>query len=202
MKARTSGKIAAGHTLAPAASRGNPDVTDELLDLHSELGIPATYGRGGRPRRYAVAEELVDVGPNPVGRMQRLTPLAAERWAAMCEAAAADGMMLLIVSGFRDPDYQADLIRRKLGQGQAIDDILSVVAPPGYSQHHTGCAVDIATPGFRPLTEEFAQSEAFAWLGRNAEKYGFSMTYPPGNADGFIYEPWNWALNVQLDRAP
>ena len=66
-------------------------------------------------------------------------------------------------------------------------------AAPGYSQHHTGCAVDIATPGSRPLTEEFEESEAFAWLGNRAAEFGFSMTYPRDNPQGFIYEPWHWA---------
>ncbi len=113
----------------------------------------------------------------------------------MVEAASADGIRLLIVSGFRDFEYQAGLIRRKLDAGQQLDDILKVNAAPGFSQHHTGCAVDIATPGSRPLSEEFEESDAFGWLGRRAAEFGFSMTYPRDNPCGFIYEPWHWALN-------
>lgn len=166
--------------------------------LHAELGIPPDYGRDGQPPYYPEATDLVDVGPNLVGRIQRLTPRAAERWRSMAAAAQADGTRLLIVSGFRDFEYQADLIRRKLDTGQAIAEILQVNAAPGFSQHHTGCAIDIATPGSRPLTEEFEHSEAFAWLGRRARDFGFSMTYPRGNAAGFIYEPWHWALNEEI----
>ena len=65
---------------------------------------------------------------------------------------------LLLVSGFRSVGYQADLIRRKLASGQDIDAILRVNAAPGFSEHHTGRAVDVATPGTRPLTEAFASS--------------------------------------------
>jgi D-alanyl-D-alanine carboxypeptidase len=166
--------------------------------LHDELGIPDDYGQSGVPPYYEQASELVDVGPNLVGRMQRLAPLAASRWHDMVAAAADDGVRLLIVSGFRDCEYQAGLIRRKLEAGQAIADILAVNAPPGFSQHHTGCAVDIASPGSRPLTEEFEHSEAFAWLGERAGEFGFSMTYPRDNRYGFIYEPWHWALNEML----
>ena len=81
-----------------------------------------------------------------------------------------------------------------LKNGQVIEEILKVSAAPGYSEHHTGLAVDVASPGSRPLTEEFEESEAFAWLSDNAETYGFSMTYPKGNRYGFDYEPWHWSI--------
>jgi len=170
-------------------------LNDVNRKLHEELGIPAGYGAGGMPPYYDVAADLVDIGPNAVGRMQRLRSDAAARWQQMVEAAESDSIRLLIVSGFRDFEYQASLIRRKLEAGHEIDDILKVNAAPGFSQHHTGCAVDIATPGSRPLTEEFEKSEAFDWLGRRTAEFGFSMTYPKENAYGFIYEPWHWALN-------
>jgi D-alanyl-D-alanine carboxypeptidase len=166
--------------------------------LHEDLGIPPSYGRDGVPPYYAETADLVDVGPNLVGRMQQLEPDAAARWQQMIDAAAEDRIRLLIVSGFRSAEYQAGLIRRKLDAGEAIGDILKVVAAPGFSQHHTGRAVDIATPGSRPLTEEFEDSDAFEWLTRNAANHGFSMTYPRDNPYGFIYEPWHWALNEGL----
>jgi len=163
-----------------------------LRELHQELGIPEDYGLDGRKPAYEEAVDLVDVGPNLVGLMQRLTPETAAKWAEMVDAAAIDGVTLLIVSGFRGIDYQARLIRKKINAGQIVSDILQVNAAPGFSEHHTGRAVDIATPGSRPLTEEFEHSEAFRWLTANAARYGFSMTYPRENAYGFIYEPWHW----------
>ena len=164
-----------------------------LRELHQELGIPDDYGRDPRKPVFDEAAELVEVGPNLVGRMQSLEPQTAERWAAMVRAAAAGGVQLMIVSGYRSIDYQARLIRKKINAGQQLNDILTVSAAPGYSEHHTGRAVDIATPGSRPLTEEFEESAAFRWLTENAADFGFSMTYPRGNRFGFIYEPWHWA---------
>jgi len=163
---------------------------------HQELGIPADYGQDRCLPQYTEATRLVDVGPNLVGRMQRLTPDTAARWQQLVEAASSDGIRLLIVSGFRSFAYQAQLIRDKLEAGQSIEEILAVNAAPGFSQHHTGDAVDIATPGSRPLTEEFEQSDAFAWLGKNAGEFGFSMTYPRDNPAGFIHEPWHWAVDT------
>lgn len=171
-------------------------LSEKHRKLHEELGIPADYGEDRGLPFYAEATELIEVGPNLVGRMQRLTPDAAARWQQMVEAAAGDGIRLLIVSGFRSFEYQATLIRNKLDSGQSIEEILAVNAAPGFSEHHAGRSVDIATPGSRPLTEEFEESEAFAWLGNNAADFGFSMSYPRDNPYGLIYEPWHWAANV------
>jgi len=166
-----------------------------LRELHTELGIPVDYGRDGTRPAYEEASDLVEVGPNLVGRMQRLTPRAAQAWRDMQAAAEADGVVLLIVSGYRSIDYQARLIRKKINAGQTVSEILAVNAAPGHSEHHTGQAIDIATPGSRPLTEEFEESEAFRWLTANAGRFGFSMSYPRDNPAGFIYEPWHWALH-------
>jgi D-alanyl-D-alanine carboxypeptidase len=165
-----------------------------LRELHKELGIDASYGQDTGLQTFAEADELVEVGPNLVGHMQRLTPAAADRWAAMVRAAAGHGIQLLIVSGFRGFEYQAALIRKKIAGGQQIADILAVNTAPGFSEHHTGNAVDIATPGSRPLTEDFENTQAFQWLTENAGEYGFSMTYPKDNPWGITYEPWHWSL--------
>jgi D-alanyl-D-alanine carboxypeptidase len=165
--------------------------------LLNELGIPETYGTQPPLRLYAEATELLQVGPNIVGREQRLTPDAAAAWQSMQRAAAAEKVELVLVSGFRSITYQADLIRNKLKAGQLIEDILKVNVAPGYSQHHTGNAIDIATPGFKPLLEEFEESPAFAWLRDNAIQYGFSMSYPRDNAEGIDYEPWHWYRNPE-----
>ena len=165
-----------------------------LRELHAELGIPADYGASGSPPAFEEATELVEVGPNLVGRMQRLAPEAARQWQAMVAEADKIGIQLLIVSGFRGFEYQAGLIRKKIEAGQVIGDILQVNTAPGFSEHHTGRAVDIATPGSRPLTEEFEDTDAFRWLQSRAVEFGFSMTYPRDNPWGIAYEPWHWSL--------
>ena len=173
-------------------------LNEKYRKLHKELGIPADYGRDGYPSYYPETTTLVEVGPNLLGRPQYLREDAAGHWFNLVKAALSDGIELLMVSGFRNIEYQADLIRRKLEAGQEISQILRVNAAPGFSQHHTGCAVDIATPGTRPLTEEFDKTDAFAWLVEKAVKFDFSMTYPRDNRFGFIYEPWHWALNSKI----
>ncbi|HEY8518790.1 MAG TPA: M15 family metallopeptidase [Gammaproteobacteria bacterium] len=162
-------------------------------DLLADLGIPADYGRSPRLPVYAEATKLEDVEPNILGRMQRLAPATARAWRRMKLAAQRDGVQLLLVSGFRSVHYQTELFRRKLAAGQTIHDVLRVMAAPGFSEHHTGKAVDIATPGARPLTEEFESSAAFAWLAANAMRFDFFMSYGRGNRLGLAYEPWHWS---------
>jgi zinc D-Ala-D-Ala carboxypeptidase len=132
-----------------------------MSELFADLGIPSDYGRDPRRPKFAEATELMDVEPNVVGTMQRLAPETATAWHTMKASAADDGVPLLLVSGFRSVRHQADIIRRKLAAGQSIGAILAVNAAPGFSEHHTGRAVDIATPGTRPLTAEFESSAAF-----------------------------------------
>ena len=45
-----------------------------LRELHKELGIPDDYGHDTGSSRLTKPSNLVEVGPNLVGRMQRLTP--------------------------------------------------------------------------------------------------------------------------------
>ncbi len=169
-------------------------------ELFAELGIAADYGLRPHRPRFAEATELTDVEPNLVGTMQRLAPETAAAWRMMKGTAADVGVQLLMVSGFRSIRHQAELIRRKLAAGQGIEAILTVNAAPGFSEHHTGRAIDIATPGTRPLTAEFASSPAFEWLRANAATFGFGMPYGRNNRYGFEYEPWHWSQVADLDR--
>jgi len=140
----------------------------------------------------AEAPELVCVGVNPDGRDIRLSPQAAAGWARMRDDAAASGITLVAISGFRSAERQAEIIRGKLSAGATIGAILGTMAAPGYSEHHTGCAIDIGVPDVPPLTEEFERTPAFRWLQANAGRYGFRLSYPRGNPHGIAYEPWHW----------
>jgi D-alanyl-D-alanine carboxypeptidase len=170
-------------------------------ELFADLGIPPDYGRSPRRPAYTDATVLEDVEPNIVGKPQRLAPSTARSWRQMKQTAALAGVELLLVSGFRSIRQQTDLFRQKLAAGREIDAILRLNAAPGFSEHHTGRAVDIATPGTRPLTAEFESSKAFAWLTANAGTFGFTMPYGRGNAFGFEFEPWHWSqLRLRSQR--
>jgi D-alanyl-D-alanine carboxypeptidase len=169
-------------------------------DPFADLRIPPDYGRNPRRPKFKEAAALEEVEPNLVGTIQRLAPETAAAWREMKRSAAGAGVHLLLVSGFRSIRHQAEIIRRKLAAGQSIDAILAINAAPGYSEHHTGRAVDIAAPGTRPLTAEFDGSAAFQWLQANAGTFGFRMPYGRGNRFGFEYEPWHWSQVETQER--
>ena len=143
---------------------------------------------------YPEAAELVvaEIGEN--GREHLLVPAAARAWGSLRAEAQADGVVITIASAFRSVERQAEIVRAKLARGLSIEEILSVSAPPGYSEHHSGRAVDVTTAGVRPLELEFEGTDAFAWLSRHAERFGFVLSYPRHNRYGYLYEPWHWCF--------
>ncbi|PXX43107.1 M15 family metallopeptidase [Undibacterium pigrum] len=140
------------------------------------------------------ATELVLAETGEDGWQYLLTPAANLAWQAMKQAASQDGIALLMISAFRSIARQNEIISNKLAEGKTLEDILLVCAPPGYSEHHTGRAIDIATPEDPELEISFDTTTAFAWLQNNAWRFGFHMSYPPGNSSGFQYEPWHWCF--------
>jgi hypothetical protein len=63
----------------------------------------------------------------------------------------------------------------------------TVSAPPGYSQHSTGLAVD-----FREVENSFEGTAGYTFLKASAETFGFKESYPKGTNKGAGFEPWHW----------
>ena len=165
-----------------------------LKKLHASLGIPKEYLEQCNQSLCFQPNELVETEPDYYGRPQRLTKKTFNAWSKMKESAANDNVVFFLVSAFRDPQYQHDLIARKIEKGILLQEILRVNAAPGFSEHHTGRAIDIGTQDCEILEEVFEKTAAFKWLQENAENFGFSMSYPRDNTAGFAYEPWHWCF--------
>ena len=177
-----------------AGSRRTVTFNRQLATLHRELGIPSGYAidRGLPAHHEADENDLVEVAISDEGRPIRLIRLAAEAWALMRLAAVRDDIELFALSGFRSVARQAEIFRGKLAAGESLDQVLRYVAAPGFSEHHTGRALDIGSPEHTEMNEAFAETGAFHWLQQNAAKYGFSLSYPRANPHGIAFEPWHW----------
>jgi D-alanyl-D-alanine carboxypeptidase len=162
---------------------------------HQTLGIPPDYGVSSLLPAYFESEQLVSAGKDIYDRDVFLTTRTLQAWNALRSAARADSHSLVIVSGFRSVKRQQEIIGRKIKNGESMSMILSVNAAPGYSQHHTGCAIDLTNSDSRerPLEEDFELTPSFEWLNRRAGDFGFRLVYTRDNPWGFIYEPWHWA---------
>jgi zinc D-Ala-D-Ala carboxypeptidase len=166
----------------------------KVESFFEQLGISDELVRNRQLVPHAEASELVVAEVGEDGRKHQLIPEAAAAWRLLRESALSDGITLRIASAFRSVNRQAEIIRLKLNRGIPIEEILTVDAPPGYSEHHTGRAVDVFTPGGPLLETEFERTEAFKWLTANAGGFGFTLSYPRENPDGYGYEPWHWCF--------
>jgi zinc D-Ala-D-Ala carboxypeptidase len=174
-------------------------MTLSIYERLHQLGIDhaAVEARGLHLHEEATADSLVTVAVGKNGRQYQLISEAAFAWQAMQSAAANEGHQLIVQSAYRSVARQCELIEAALKRGETITEILTSLAPPGYSEHHTGRAVDIASQEHPELAESFADTPAYAWLSTHAGQYGFRMSYPKGNADGYVYEPWHWCWQAE-----
>jgi len=169
------------------------DYLTRIRSLHRALGIPADYpARRHLPVQREARQLVTAARAADDGRPVRLTPSAAAAWKRMRAAAAQAGLELLPISGFRSVARQAVIIRRKLAAGESLEAILQLVAAPGCSEHHTGRALDLGSPGHTGLEADFAKTREFRWLKRHASEFGFFLSYPRQNPHGIAFEPWHW----------
>ena len=179
--------------LCPATPSPQPAAwVAHINEVNHGLGIPGDYAVKHNLHPQPEAKDLVQVPRDVYGRKVEMVAPAASALKRMFAAAARDGVKLETVSGFRSINYQTGLIRRKLKSGMGIQKALTINAVPGYSEHQTGCAVDLTTPGVPAADGSFARSKAFAWLRQHGAAFGFHLSFPPGNPYGYEYEPWHW----------
>ena len=161
----------------------------EHLDL---LGLDEGYGEQTGLELVPEPVALAFAGFDRYRRSLWLTARAARAWQFLQHAASTDGIALEAISGYRSHAYQLGIFERKLARGQTVPEILNVNAAPGYSEHHSGNALDIGTTDEPPAEESFERTPAFAWLQAHAGGFGFVMSYPRDNPHGIVYEPWHW----------
>jgi len=116
-----------------------------------------------------------------------VTPETKKALLKMAEAAKNDGIDFIVDSGFRSRAYQRQVIRQRLQKGEKFEKMITFVAPPGYSEHHTGRAVD-----FVPSEARFAFTKTYKWLKNNAAGFGFYESYPEDITSKTPWESWHW----------
>lgn len=147
---------------------------------------------GHFPYSEAPQSELEAITPD--GAM-KLRTSAATAYQEMVAAAAAEGVTLVPISAFRSTNEQQQVFFDvKAERNQSAEQRADVSAPPGYSEHHTGYAIDLGdgTVPATNLSPDFDQTPAFQWLQANAARFNFEMSFPQGNKQGVTYEPWHW----------
>lgn len=107
----------------------------------------------------------------------------------MLDDAKDDGYDIRVISAFRSFDEQLAVKgQHTLVYGSGAN---AFSADQGYSEHQLGTTVDIADTATGGTYTSFSTTPAYAWLQKNAHKYGFILSYPEGN-QFYIFEPWHW----------
>lgn len=170
--------------------------TDRIIINGESYPIPEQWREKKLdPSQIALPEDLEQLPGEYSYRDYRiyLRPEAKEAFVRMAEAAAIDGLKLVVNSGFRSLEYQRDIIERRLATGQSMARIMRSVAPPGYSEHHTGCAVD-----FVPRGVIFSDTNIYRWLVENAARFGFRESFPRIKGSQLDWEPWHWFFSIKM----
>ena len=99
------------------------------------------------------------------------------------------------ISGYRTLEHQRWLYDRAVAKYGSAAIARQWVRPPGYSEHHTGLALDIGDLDVPQANVEisFERTRAYRWLTENAPRFNFELSFPEGHhADTVSYEPWHW----------
>ena len=119
----------------------------------------------------------------------------------MRKDAEKEGIYLVFLSGFRSIKLQDEIFYSlKSIRNQNAKERARVSAPPGYSEHSTGFAIDIGDAHNRNTDFEvkFENTDAFVWLKSNAAKYHFKLSFTRNNR--YVdYEPWHWRYEGSIE---
>ena len=151
---------------------------------------------GHLPYNEISKEKLVLIEPNIEVHMDM-----SESLLQMKEDAKNEGIFLVFLSGYRSINLQNDIFYTlKSKRNQIASERARVSAPPGYSEHSTGFAIDIGDANKRDtdFEVEFENTDAFRWLKNNGAKYHFKLSFNKNNKN-VDYEPWHWRYEGSID---
>lgn len=186
----------------------NPNLAERAIVVHVNIGLDRPFYNGVAPvatadgvlalcnKYHRLDEAYVPGDLISAGAGMRLRQAAAAAFENMRRVMEEDGLRVTARSAYRSFENQ-DWIYRQSVTRNGMDATEAVVARAGHSEHQLGLAVDILQAGYYGATlagADFAHTEQYAWLTRNAHEYGFVLRYPENgrSVTGFAFEPWHW----------
>ena len=181
----------------------NGDPEEFLADLHKVLDSASEFSSEDLSPFYLIDKKhTVSSTYEPKGLMHlencsaynvnknnlSLRPEAYHALFVLAKAAKADGVTLTISSTYRSYEYQKNLFDYWVSV-DGLEEAERESARPGTSQHQLGMALD-----FAPVDDAFDKTPGGKWVYENAEKYGWSLSFPQGYEDitGYRWECWHF----------
>ena len=165
-------------------------------EFYEDVNIISTFSEDVLANKYNKLDETFE--PKNLSKIsdkytkegeQYLSKVAMVAFEKMCEDAEKEGMYLMANSAYRSYSDQEDTYNyylEKYGQNY----VNNFVAVPGYSEHQTGLALDVAAKD----SEIFEESSEYTWMLENSYKYGFILRYPYEKQEitGYKFEAWHF----------
>lgn len=185
LTAQTNVSGLTGKTNPPQKKSSSKREYDDILAGTSTSASIKKFGITHYRYNDCKHSNLVSVGRCQVHRA------CADAFEEMQAAAKKEGLNIRIVSGYRSSEYQIEVFKRRFNgkypTPEQMKSRLKFSAPSGYSEHHTGLAIDI-----NQTEQKFENTAEYEWLQKNAAMYGFELSFPKDNAQGLGFEPWHW----------
>ena len=177
-----------------------PAVTDSAEqgpEFSYTMVINRSYPLSDEARSY-VSSHLVSI------EGKQMEEQAGAALARMVADMRAEGLSIIIQSGYRTASDQEYLYNRQIGrQGGNEYKAGTISAVPGTSEHEAGLAVDLSVDG--SLTEAFGSTPQGQWLAAHCMEYGFILRYPSNTEftydTGIISEPWHFRYVGSAEEA-
>ncbi|MBQ7515177.1 MAG: SH3 domain-containing protein [Schwartzia sp.] len=169
---------AAAQTSVSATAAGDPLLVNKTHKL---------------PDNYESEVSLVTV-KNCFGKKFRVERETYRHFRELREDLLKSGIQLELESAYRSVARQRELTE-ELRASEGEDYVKNYVAVPGYSEHHTGLALDVTIVKDGKTTSDYYGTEETPYqvMHRRLADHGFILRYPPGKAGvtGYEYESWH-----------
>jgi LAS superfamily LD-carboxypeptidase LdcB len=207
---------------APARSKMRTFTNEQFVSFYSSFAYPNTDEITSPPviTGNAAADARIRMIAEKRGYKLRSVPVsspemlpdgyelqqkALQPLVDMQAAARRAGYTLELTAAFRSIETQRELFLSRLSASpaaiadgtadDAVNQTLTITAPPGYSRHHNGFTVDFSCGTVGGVA--FLNSSCYAWMSKdnfaNAKNYGWIPSYPEGaHATGPEPEPWEF----------
>ena len=181
----------------------NGDPEEFLADLHEVLDLETAFPQDDLSlyylidKQHKVSETYV---PKNLVKLERndfyvinkanlyLREDAELALREMAAAAKKDGITLDVSSTYRSYEYQKNLFNYWVSV-DGLEEAERESARPGTSQHQLGVAID-----FGSIDDDYDTTPGGRWMYKNADKYGWSLSFPKGYEDvtGYRWECWHF----------
>ena len=100
---------------------------------------------------------------------------------------------VIVVSAYRSVEKQQSIYQDRLDR-YGSEYAAAYVADPGYSEHHTGLAMDLSIYTENGLTYDIEDYSECKWFNENYDRYGYILRYPEDKAGitSINYEGWHY----------